>query len=477
MNPLPAPVVYALGSMTTRIVSLITLPIIARNLGPEKYGQLDATTILIDLVGLVLGIGLVQAALRYLTIGQSESDDTPDNQRKTTALVTSMMSVTIITGTFIILLITPLIYDYLKLPVPLIAIQCAIVTGASSCYLMLPMMLLRLKSQAWRFISINICLSITQALLMMLSIYFDQGITGLLAAGTITHLCAVIIVTFLLFSELGWHWDKNKAKQLLNYGWPIAVSSFAAFIYNGSERWFLAVSVSASDLGSYSATWKIALFVTIATQPFQLWWSPFRMKLVTKKSSNEIAQYTILGVIWVVSLCLSLIVFAPVLYTLFFGVAFEFDDILVTLLILTVGLRGASDIINIGCFIRKHTRLQMYIQLTTAAITFSLLVILSPMYGNYGVAIAILLGAVYRICLFFIFSQRFYRLKYHFIPLANIFILAILYTLYMKSFSSTGSLVLLLQAMSVFILTWLLAGKIYPLKRKFKRNFNDKVQF
>lgn len=462
MTHLPDPFVYALGSIITRLISLLTLPIIARNLGPEKFGQLDATTIFIDLVGLILGFGLVQAALRFLTIGSEDQEKKRVYEYKTTALVTSMMAAIIAIGTILLLLLTPLIYDHLQLPISLLAIQCAVITGSSSCYLMLPMMLLRVKSQAWRFIIINMLLSITQACLMMISVYFDKGITGLLVAGAITHIIFVTLVTYLMFSELGWYWDKDKAKALLNYGWPIAVSSFAAFIYNGSERWFLAISVTASELGSYSSIWKIALFVTIGTQPFQLWWSPLRMKLVSQNDTVKLCRYTMLGTFWVLSLSLSLIIISPVLYRLFFGSDFRFDTQLILLLILTVSLRCIGDIINTGCFIHKNSHFQMYIQLSTAAITLVLLFLLAPLYGNYGVATAVAIGSTYRLLIFFILSQKIYRLEYHVVPLSIILILSILYTSFLTNQKTESLTLTLLQAISVFFMTWVISLKAYP---------------
>ena len=410
MKAIPAPLMYALGIAATKLVSLLTLPIVARHLGPDGYGRLDIAILLIDLIGLIVGLGLVEAAQRYLAIecvGQKSSEF-----RQTVATTISFLSCVIFLGTAICLVLLPTIHSVLAVPLRQYELYLAVSTGAATSFLMLPLMLLRLTQQAAYYVAVVLSLAVLQAVLTLIAVKLNYGVGGLLVAGAMAHLAAVVAIGCRLVNRYGWRWHSQLNAKLLRYGAPVALSGLAAFAYNGSERWILAGTISLEELGAYSASWKIALLATFATQPFQLWWSPRRLALISEQQYEQLVRYATLGIVWLISVCAGLSVFAPWLFQLLFGPAFTYSADIVTLLLMTVSCRVAADVLNAGCFAGESTLLQMFIQLSTAAVTLLCLFLMIPQFGAIGACSALLAGALYRLCAFYLCSQRLLRIDY-----------------------------------------------------------------
>jgi O-antigen/teichoic acid export membrane protein len=58
--------VYAVGTIASRLVGFIMIPVYTRVLTPADYGIIETIVRLVDIIGLLLSLGLAQALLHDL---------------------------------------------------------------------------------------------------------------------------------------------------------------------------------------------------------------------------------------------------------------------------------------------------------------------------------------------------------------------------------------------------------------------------
>ena len=430
---IPPPLVYAIGIASAKAISLLSLPLIARGLGPEEYGRLDLLILLMEFLGIFMGLGIVEAAQRYL----ANNDEREEGQIIGSALALfclSLLSFHILFSVLGLMLchrdVLPFAFHYVYL---------AIVTATFSAILTLPLMIYRYHNRAISYVSAGLSLASLQAVGAVMAVSFDMGLLGIIVSSCIS---SGLLALYLLAHILSAHqpvFSLHAIKPLCVYGLPIMVSGIAAFCYNGLERWWLSSSISTEALGYYSATWKIALILIMATQAFQLWWSPNRLVLVKRKALDTLSFYASLGLYWLLACAASVAISADALFSFFFGAEFHLNRMFLYSLLTVLILRISTDILNVGCFSGKTTKDQMYIQLSTAIVTVLLFCLWIPSMGIYGAVGALFTGSALRFILFLWKSQSLVYINYPLGTMGGVMLfIALFATLIIQSASSFG---------------------------------------
>jgi len=72
--------IYLLGNILQRCVSFIMLPIYTRFLTPADYGTIELLSMILDFVGIILGLRIGQSIFRYYADYEKkkEADSAPD---------------------------------------------------------------------------------------------------------------------------------------------------------------------------------------------------------------------------------------------------------------------------------------------------------------------------------------------------------------------------------------------------------------
>lgn len=461
ISQLPAPLIYALGIAFSKGLSLVTLPILARGLGPELYGQLDLLVLLMEFVGIFIGFGVVEATQRYLA--------------NTEEILASEVLGTAV-GTFLVILaILHVVISGIGWALcfwevfnfPFLYVYLAIVAATFSALLTLPLMVFRYRNFAYSYVFAGLSLATLQAIGSVISVLMGFGILGILVSSVFSNGMVASYLSVKIVRKNPIKIDLDMAKPLLTYGFPVAVSGIAAFCYNGLERWWLSETISPEALGNYSATWKVALMVTLATQAFQLWWSPQRLILISQSQLEKVASYASYGVCWLISCTIFVALFSSEIYSFLFGKSFVLDDKLLFLLLAVVVLRVAADLINVGCFVGESTNVQMLIQISSAIITVVFLYLFVPLFGVYGAIVSLFVGACLRLVLFFSYSQKNIYINYPFGRLFGFMLLALLLGGGMfEAFTSETSAILMVK----FVIFWLSVASCFFLLFIFPRS-------
>ena len=247
--------------------------------------------------------------------------------------------------------------------------------------------------------------SINIVLLLSLSWYFIDQLLPIytLGAGVVlSAICALIfIIRNLKSSGLKSSESINKdvitKKELISTSLPMMITVVASFVMGNISLYLLEGYSSTEHVGIFSVALKIAALVglvlvivnTISAPKFsELYWSNEYGKL-----QNLISHST--GLIFIISLCVSLliIVFSKPILSIF---GEEFIVGSVTLILLVIGQMINAMTGSVGVLLNMTGNQKTFRSITVLAMMVNIIlnVLLVPLYGMNGAAVAITTGLI-----------------------------------------------------------------------------------
>ncbi|HYN76470.1 MAG TPA: oligosaccharide flippase family protein [Lamprocystis sp. (in: g-proteobacteria)] len=413
---------YAGSYILMRSVSFLTLPYVARVLGPVEFGRLDLLVTATMAVGLLAGFGIVEAVLRYASTEGQASGDGPVSARAAKA---NGLGLTLLCGLFFLLLLlalAPWLARVLPGDQESGLLSLAMLAGVASAWIALPNMVLRMQDRAAAYARFMIIYALLQAAGNVIAVYLGYGIFGIMvvSAGATCVMAAAAVIQQIRDSGIAL--DPRVARHLLIFGLPILGSGVAAFTMNGLERWVLAAHLNPESYGHYAAAVKLFMLSVIAFQPFTLWWGAQRYRLLAgPDGERRLVHYAVIGILLQFLLCTGISLLNPVLLPVLFGAAFEVPAWWASALLFILLLRSVADLMSIGLFLGHTSHQQMAIQYAAAAVTTLGVFTLIPWLGFPGLVLALTAGALLRLVLFYTVSQRNRPLHYPVPAIAMLF--------------------------------------------------------
>ena len=264
--------VYGLGQVSGRAVSLLMVPILTRVLLKQQYGVAELVTGYATSVMLVLVFGMDGALARFFY-------QQPDRAARVRMASTSF-AFRIATGTSVGLLLAALagplathlvggeVYaKYLRLgalalPFTLVTLWCND--------------LLRVTFQPWKFVALNVSQT---ALVGGLTLYFvlgrGLGVAGVLYGKLAGDAIAALLGVALCRHHLRPRFDRAILRAMLGYGLPLVPVAFAYGVIGSVDRWSLQHFASLDEVGTYAVALKFFAVVTLGVSAFQLAFMPF----------------------------------------------------------------------------------------------------------------------------------------------------------------------------------------------------------
>jgi O-antigen/teichoic acid export membrane protein len=414
---------YAGSFILMRSVSFLTLPYVARVLGPVEFGRLDLLATATQVVGLLAGFGLMEAMLRFASTSD-QGAGAPDGR----AAKANGLGLTLLCGLLFLLVLLALV-PWLVRVLPGDQepglLRLAMLAGVASAWMALPNMVLRMQDRALAYAAFMVNYALLQAAGNVIAVYLGFGVFGLMvvSAGTTCIMAAVAVVQQI--RESGIALEARAVRHLMIFGLPILGSGVAAFLMNGLERWVLAAHLDAESYGHYAAAAKIFALCVIAFQPFSLWWGAQRYRLLAgPDGERQLVHAAAIGILLLFLLSTTVALLNPLLLAVLFGAAYEVPAWWASALLFVQLMRTVADLLSIGLFLGHTSHQQMLIQYAAAVLTVVGVFTLIPWLGFDGMILALTAGAGLRLALFYVFSQRNRRLDY---PVRAIGVLFALY--------------------------------------------------
>lgn len=477
--------VYGLSSVVARFINYLLVPFYTKYFDPAEYGVIGLIYAAIIFLNVIYTFGMESSYIRY-----AKDSGKPESVVFTT-LQSALFAVATVLCGILYWGAGPLLMPLMSLDIQggtaLFGMMLAILWLDALCIVPYAHLRIVRRSFVYAFIKIvNVVLNV--ALNLYLVIGLGWGLEAILISNIIasaSSLLLLLLFTLPLYKAVP---DLAILKTALVFGLPYVPNGIGFAINEVLDRFFLN-RMSPDDIlaiyghpfspeeitGIYNACYKLAIFMLLMVQMFRLAWQPFFMRYAKDATSPKLFarifwyfNLACAAVFLVVGLFADYIVAIPVplLDGTIIDQRYWMGLNIVPFLLMAYWFQGWFVNFSAGIFIREKTIRFPLITLVGSAFTITLNILLVPVLGMAGSAIATLIcyGAMSLLTLHY--AQKVFPVQY---PLASVILMMAVCSLivWMGNDISFGSVdiiavrTLLLLAGFIFLL---IAALIYRKK-------------
>jgi O-antigen/teichoic acid export membrane protein len=432
--------IYGLATVLPRIISFILNPLFVEYL-PDRAANGDVALIFAYLVffNVILAYGMETAFFRFYN---KEED-------KKSVISTSMVSLfwSSIAFLFIGLLFRKTVADWTNINVE--NITYAIWILVLDALVIIPFSRLRAEKRPMKYavikifnVTVNLLLNVffliflpkwvqnpNYSLLKML--YYENFEVGyVFVAGLISSLVTFIILSPDYF-RISWKFDSVLWKKMFRYAFPILIAGIAFAINEHLDKILLEkLGVSKSDIGAYSACYKIGMFMVLFRTAYTLGIEPFFFSYANNENAPQTyATITKYFVIFGSFICLFVIVFIDLLkYLLVPKEEYWYALEVVPLIVLANFFLGIYTNLSVWYKLMDKTKVGAYISIVGALVTLALNFILIQKYSYIGSAIATIAAYGTMMIISYQMGQKKYPIPYEMNVILKYLVITILFS-------------------------------------------------
>ena len=415
--------IYGLSSILGRLLNYLLVPLYtAVFVDPSDYGVVSELYAWVAFLIVLLTFGMETAFFKFI---QKEG-------QKEKTFATALVSLLLVNGIFFII-IALFHQDLARLMLfehhgEYILLLGAIV--AIDAITSLPLAKLRAEERAVRFSLIqftSIGVNITLNLILMLGFVNpenpEKGVLYILVA----NLLASLVKPILLFDSfrLNASYDSVLMKKMLRFSLPLAIAGFAGIINEMLDRILLkqmlydpalpeSLNYAEAQVGIYSASYKLAMLVTIFLQAYRYAAEPFFFNQMKNKQRSQVyvsVMNAFVGLVCCVFLLVSLNID---IFKHFIQNQTYWEGLkVVPILLLANVFLGIYYNQSIWYKLSGKTRFGALIAISGAILTIALNIIYIPKYGYMACAWATLFVYFFQMVLSYFLGQKHYPIPYN----------------------------------------------------------------
>lgn len=208
-------------------------------------------------------------------------------------------------------------------------------------------------------------------------------------------------------------------KRIMNYSWPVMIAGLAGVVNQTLDRQFLKYLLPEDEarhqIGVYGGIYKIATFITVFRQAYQLGIEPYFFSSFKDKSNHK--TYAVLMDVFVVCNCL---IFMGLMVNLqwiaegYLGNSDYYEGIeVIPFIMLGTLFLGIYLNLSIWYKLSDQTKVGLYISLIGAAITIAINFVYIPEYGYYASAFAALITFTSMMIISYVWGRIQYPIPYN----------------------------------------------------------------
>ncbi|MEC5157446.1 lipopolysaccharide biosynthesis protein [Chryseobacterium sp. MP_3.2] len=247
----------------------------------------------------------------------------------------------------------------------------------------------------------------------------EIGVGYVFIANLIQSIVTLAIVgkEFLNFSLRSF--DFNLWKRIMNYSWPVMIAGLAGVVNQTLDRQFLKYLLPEEDarhqIGVYGAVYKIATFITVFRQAYQLGIEPYFFSSFKDKNNHK--TYAVLMDVFVICNCLIfmfLMVNLQWISERYLGDPNYYEGIeIIPFVMLGALFLGIYLNLSIWYKLSDQTKVGLYISLIGAALTIIINFVFIPEYGYWASAFAALITFTSMMVISYIWGRLWYPIPYN----------------------------------------------------------------
>lgn len=403
--------IYASGVWAGKLIGFLMIPIYTRWLRPTDYGVLEMVSRTTDIVALIVGMGMASALLRFHAEGKSDKE----RQRVVSTAVSFSAGLGLLCAGVLLAFAEPVSRLLLGSVRYAPCLRLAFVAMGLELCVASPMVLLRMHERSALFTAISLGRLLTAlSLNIYLLVVLRMGVIGVFISNLIG--ISLVLLVLLVASWRSWsaRMDVRILKAMLAYSLPLVPCSFAMFVLNFGDRYFLRGYSGLGVLGVYSLGYKICMVMpALVMEPLGFAWSPVVFTLADRPDVGRIYERFFNGFMFcVVFAGLWLSAVARDVIQIMADSSYYEAHRVVPVVMLGLTLWAASTAFETGIMLEKKTYFRtMGHALAAAIVTVSYLVLI-PRGGAMGAAWATVCGFGAMAAAVYLLANRLHPIPY-----------------------------------------------------------------
>jgi len=417
--------IYGLATVLPRMLSFLLVPLYTEILPKEEYGEISVIFAYFVLFNVILAYGMETAFFRFY------------NKQSNKAEVLSTSGISLVVSSILFFGIAFISQEWISAisGIPLQYIELAIWILLLDALVIIPFAWLRASEKPMRYavikimnVAVNLGLNVFFLLYLkelaesseiLETLYIpDFEISYVFIANLIaSSLTLLLMLPF--YTKIDFKFNATLWKSMMKYAFPVLIAGIAFSINEVFDRimldYLLPADIARSEIGAYSACYKLALFMTLFATAFRLGIEPFFFSHAeSKNAAHTYAQITNYFVVFGSLILVGVIVFVDLLKLILIQNDTYWEAMEIVPLILLANLfLGIYHNLSVWYKITDRTKFGGFISLAGAVLTIALNLLLIPLISYTGSAIATLAAYGLMMLLSFYFGQKYYPIPYN----------------------------------------------------------------
>ncbi len=420
-------VIYGMPTILGRLLNYLLVPLQTYVFATDQYGIIGELYAWMSLLLVILTYGFETAFFRF-----SQEEGLKD-RTYSTSLISLLTTSTLFMG--VALLFSNQIASVMNYVEHPEYIRWVIIIVSIDAFISISFAKLRLQMRAVKFavvkfanIGTNILLNLLFLALLpylyakeiapeIVNVIYDpsMGVGYVFIANVVASLVTLLLLIPEIF-KVKWCFDFELWKKMMRYALPLLVLGLAGIVNETMDRVLIKYlspkDIAQSQVGIYSACYKISIMMTIFIQAFKYAAEPFFFS----KAKDRDAKETYANVMTVFVLICTIMFVGIMLYIdiikYFVGPEYHVGLKVVPVLLMANLFLGIFYNLSIWYKLTDQTRFGAYITLIGAAITLLFNFLLIPIMGYYGSAWTTFLCYFTMVLLSYFIGQKYYPINY-----------------------------------------------------------------
>ena len=434
--------IYGLATVLPRMFSFLLVPLYTDLLPKAEYGKVSVIFAYMIFFNVILAYGMETSFFRFYN----------KEPNKNSVLETSMVSIFWSTITFLVIALlfrtslaewSGIDTQYITYTIWILALDALVIIPFSKLRVdQKPMVYAGIKIGN---VLVNLVLSVVFLLYIPMlieanphgflrSVYVDNFQIGYIFLANIIASLLTFVALSPDYVYLNWKIDTDLWKRMMRYGMPIMVAGIAFAINEQFDKILLSkllpADIAESEVGVYSACYKLGLFMVLYRTAYTLGIEPFFFSHSSDKNAPQTyAMVTKYFVIFGSFILLSVIVFADLFKLLMIRDSSYWEAMkVVPLIILANFFLGIYTNLSVWYKLIDKTYIGAYISIVGAVITLVLNFLLIPTMSYYGSAIATIAAYGSMMTISYYLGNKYYPIPYDLKKIGGYLSLSILFS-------------------------------------------------
>lgn len=406
--------VYGSANAISKLVSLISFPIITRYYSVVEYGIIDAFTVLSNLLIIIIVFGQDSAVVRFF----HEHEQHKDRAQMISHSLGIQLLLSVVAVPCLLLFADIIAQGYANSDEWTDLVYIIAVQTPFGVLINFSANILKINFKRKEFLMVHLGSTITYLLGILLGIYlFDASVQDLFVIMLVSKVAFGLLGLVLVRKWLTYRLNHHHYKELLRFGVPYGVICSVAAFLPALDRFFITWKLTEYDLGIYAAGYKVAFLIQLPIAAFETAWTPFYMALFKEKDSAS--TYNSVATTYAVLLCICLLgmsLFGDIMLTLLASEKYVQASIVIFPLIIGLVIQSVGGLLGIGIDLSKKSYLKIYSYMTGLLCTSITIYFLIEPFGIVGVAIGFVVGYIMNTFVQVTLAYRVFHLRFNLRP-------------------------------------------------------------